>query len=98
MTIGPLLLSNYSSSFAIDYPRKKLVIVTHDVRLLQGGYSGPPYRLMKLIFKIWWSQVRKRWVVLGIALLLSLLTSIVLHLPGAAQRYIYQRWQESASL
>ena len=53
---------------------------------------------MKLIFKIWWSQVRKRWVVLGIALLLSLLTSIVLHLPDAAQRYMYQRWQESASL
>jgi len=53
---------------------------------------------MNLIFKIWWSQFRKRWVVLGIALLLSLLTSIVLHLPGAAQRYIYQRWQESASL
>jgi putative ABC transport system permease protein len=53
---------------------------------------------MKLIVKIWWSQFRKRWVVLGIALLLSLLTSIVLHLPGAAQRYMYQRWQESASL
>ena len=53
---------------------------------------------MKLIFKIWWSQVRKRWVVLGIALLLSLLTSIVFHLPDATQRYMYQRWQESASL
>ena len=53
---------------------------------------------MNLIFKIWWSQFRKRWVVLGIALLLSLLTSIVLHLPGAAQRYMYQRWQESATL
>ena len=53
---------------------------------------------MKLILKIWSSQIRKRWVVLSIALLLSLLTSIVLHLPGAAQRYVYQRWQESASL
>lgn len=53
---------------------------------------------MSLIFRIWWSQFKKRWVVLGIALVLSLLTSIVLHLPGAAQQYIYQRWQESAAL
>lgn len=53
---------------------------------------------MKLVFKIWWSQIRKRWVVLGVALVLSLLTSILLHLPGAAQQYIYLRWQESAAL
>lgn len=53
---------------------------------------------MKLVFHMWWAQIRKRWVVLGIALLLSFLTSLVLHIPGAAQRYIYQRWQESASL
>ncbi|MDA7722619.1 ABC transporter permease [Schleiferiaceae bacterium] len=53
---------------------------------------------MRIVLKIWRAQLRKRWVVLGIALLLSFITSILLHLPSATQRYIYERWQESASL